>query len=105
MPDVGVPELLIIAVIVLLLFGPSKAADLGGSLGKSIREFRKATREDDDSPQPTLAATTQSAVSGTSTSMQAPSADTRCCAECGGLNTTTQKFCSTCGVSTVVPAA
>jgi sec-independent protein translocase protein TatA len=37
MPDLGVPELLIIAVIVLLLFGPGKAADIGGSLGKSIR--------------------------------------------------------------------
>ena len=30
MPDLGVPELLIIAVIVLLLFGPGKAADIGG---------------------------------------------------------------------------
>lgn len=52
MPDLGVPELLIIAVIVLLLFGPGKAADIGGSLGKSIREFRKATREDDEPPAP-----------------------------------------------------
>ena len=51
MPDIGVPELLIIAVIVVLLFGPGKAADLGGSLGKSIREFRRASSADDDAPK------------------------------------------------------
>ena len=42
MPEVGVPELLIIAVIALVIFGPAKVADVGGALGKSIREFRKA---------------------------------------------------------------
>ena len=51
MPDIGVPELLIIAVIVVLLFGPGKAADLGGSLGKSIREFRRASSGADDPPK------------------------------------------------------
>ena len=46
MPEVGVPELLIIAFVVLLLFGPGKAADLGSSLGKGIREFRRETAGD-----------------------------------------------------------
>ena len=110
MPEIGVPELLIIAVIVLLLFGPAKAADLGGSLGKSIREFRKATREDDDSPHPTLAATT--ATTGTAATdaseasrTQARAAGMRFCSECGGQNPTTQKFCASCGVSMAVPTA
>lgn len=110
MPEIGVPELLIIAVIVLLLFGPAKAADLGGSLGKSIREFRKATREDDDSPHPTLAATTgTAATNGTNASeasrTQARAAGMRFCSECGGQNATTQKFCASCGVSMAVPTA
>ena len=107
MPEIGVPELLIIAVIVLLLFGPAKAADLGGSLGKSIREFRKATREDDDSPHPTLAATNGTAATNASEASrtQARAAGMRFCSECGGQNPTTQKFCASCGVSMAVPTA
>ncbi len=41
----GGAELLIILFIVLLLFGARKLPDLAGSMGKSIKEFRKATRE------------------------------------------------------------
>ena len=40
--DVGVPELLIILVILVLVFGGSRVAELGGALGKSVREFRNA---------------------------------------------------------------
>lgn len=45
-PGFGAPELLLIAFIVLLIFGGSKLTDLGSSLGKGIREFRQAVRED-----------------------------------------------------------
>ncbi len=41
--------LLIILAIVLLIFGPGKLGDVGGAVGKSIREFKKSTHEDDDS--------------------------------------------------------
>lgn len=47
-PGFGVPELLIILVIILLVFGASRLTDVGSSLGKGIREFRKAVREDDE---------------------------------------------------------
>jgi len=39
--DLGPTELLIILVIVALLFGPGRIANLGGELGKAIHEFRK----------------------------------------------------------------
>ncbi len=39
--DIGVPELLIILVIVVLLFGVGRVGQVGGELGKAIREFRK----------------------------------------------------------------
>lgn len=42
---IGMQELLIIAVIVGLLFGPRQLPRLGRSLGESIREFRGAGRE------------------------------------------------------------
>ncbi len=38
--DFGVPELLIILVIVILLFGPGRIGKIAGELGKGIRNFR-----------------------------------------------------------------
>jgi sec-independent protein translocase protein TatA len=48
LPSIGVPELIIILVIVLIIFGAGKLADIGGALGKGIKEFRKASREADE---------------------------------------------------------
>ncbi len=42
------PELLIVFLILLLLFGGSKLPSLARGLGLSIKEFKKAAREDDD---------------------------------------------------------
>ncbi len=44
----GVPELLIILLIVIVLFGASRLAGIGGAIGNSVREFRKTVREDDE---------------------------------------------------------
>jgi sec-independent protein translocase protein TatA len=41
---IGVPELLIILVIVLIIFGAGKLPQIGEGLGKGIRNFRKATK-------------------------------------------------------------
>lgn len=46
---IGMPELLIILVVALLVVGPKKLPDLAKSLGKGMREFRKATDEIKDS--------------------------------------------------------
>jgi sec-independent protein translocase protein TatA len=43
----GLPELLVILVIVLIIFGAGKLPELGENLGKGIRNFRKATSEPD----------------------------------------------------------
>lgn len=48
--DIGAPELLVILVILLLIMGPGKLAGLGGSLGRSIREFRQAVQGEDAHP-------------------------------------------------------
>jgi sec-independent protein translocase protein TatA len=45
----GLPEMLLIFGVVVLIFGVGKMADVGGALGRSIREFRKeAAKQDDD---------------------------------------------------------
>ena len=40
--SIGMPELLVIFVIALLVFGPSKLPDVGRSIGEAIRGFKKA---------------------------------------------------------------
>ena len=44
----GGPELLIILVIVILIFGVGRIANIGGELGKGIREFRKGLKPEDE---------------------------------------------------------
>ncbi len=43
--SIGMPELIVIFVIALLVFGPRKLPDLGRSLGRTLAEFRKASNE------------------------------------------------------------
>lgn len=110
MPDIGVPELLIIALIVVLLFGPGKVADIGGSLGKGIREFRRVTREDDDAPGGAAANGSAPPATGTPPALgdagaangavSTPgAARVRFCTECGGQVREGQKFCTSCGTA------
>ena len=51
MPTLGTTELIILLVIVLILFGGSRIGELGGALGRGIREFKTSVR-DDESPLP-----------------------------------------------------
>ena len=43
--SIGMPELIIILVIALIIFGPRKLPEIGRSLGKSIREFKNSSNE------------------------------------------------------------
>jgi len=45
MPNVGLPELLIIFLILLLLFGANRLSGIGSAIGRTIREFRKEVRD------------------------------------------------------------
>ncbi len=58
---IGTPEILIIIVVALLIFGPTKLPELGKTLGKGLREFKKASSDlkeqinplnDGEQPQP-----------------------------------------------------
>ncbi len=65
MPDLGAPELLIIALVILVLFGAKKLPDAARSVGRSMRIFKSEIKgmQDDDQPQ---------AISGTSQAQPAP---------------------------------
>ena len=55
MAGFGWPEILIIAVIVVLIFGVGKVADIGPALGKAISGFRQAVQDEEDTEEETPA--------------------------------------------------
>lgn len=48
MGKIGVFEIAVIVIIIILLFGAKKLPELAQALGKAIREFKKASKEDKD---------------------------------------------------------
>lgn len=48
--DIGLPELIVILVLVMVLFGPGKLPDIGKALGDALRGFKKAMNEKDEKP-------------------------------------------------------
>ena len=52
MGSLGLPELIIIGVIALLIFGPKKLPDLGAGLGKAIKDFKTAMNEINEPAKP-----------------------------------------------------
>lgn len=51
--NIGIPGLILVLVIALIVFGPSKLPELGRAVGSTLREFKKSTRDlvSDDEPE------------------------------------------------------
>jgi sec-independent protein translocase protein TatA len=115
----GAPELLIILVVVLLVFGASRVGDLGGSLGKGIREFRRNIKDDDDvaaaapaapaaaapAPAAPLASTTATPTATLNGSGQPEVISAIRCPNCGTLNSVGSRHCNQCGASIAAPVS
>lgn len=52
---IGIPELLIIMVIILIIFGAGKLPEIGAGMGKAIRNFKDATSEIENKDTETVA--------------------------------------------------
>jgi len=55
MPSLGFPELVLILVIALIVFGPGKLPSVGAAIGRALSEFKKASRDiikDENKPDP-----------------------------------------------------
>ena len=48
MGRIGIPELLIILAIIILIFGANRLPEIGRGIGKGIRNFKEATKEDSE---------------------------------------------------------
>ena len=111
----GPLELGVILVIVVLIFGVGRLPEVGGAVGKGIREFRKATKDDetavgitatsvsdvtaDVTPSNMHSTTTTSHDTVTTATPPMPNGatDSLFCGECGARNQRTSKFCAECG--------
>ena len=87
-------ELGIVLVIVILLFGVGRLPEVGSAVGKGIREFRHATKDDEAKASENVALSLGPAESG---SAAPPAADTMFCGECGSRIARSAKFCPSCG--------
>jgi sec-independent protein translocase protein TatA len=85
-------EIFIILVILVVIFGAGRLSQVGGAMGKSVREFRGAAREE---PAPAPAPPPPPVVT-------APPVE---CPECRAVNPATNRFCSACGATMVVAQA
>ena len=50
----GMPELLVVLVIIVIVFGVGKLPDLGSGLGKGIKNFKEATKDEDEKDKETI---------------------------------------------------
>lgn len=92
--NLGAPELILIVAIALIVFGPGKLPEIGGAIGKSLREFRRASSELTEELSRESRALKQSA------SLQSASLEsTPTCPKCGAKLERDAKFCGQCGTS------
>lgn len=85
--DLGPLEILVILAVVMMIFGVGKLPEIGGALGKGIREFRSASRADDSPPK----------IDETKSEPATPLATDAVCPGCGAAIAATLRFCTACG--------
>lgn len=88
-------HLIIIAVVALIIFGPSRLPELGRSVGKTIKEFQSATREATQGLTPEIAKSESPVVSSAAPIVQANAT----CKSCDKPIAVGAKFCAECGAA------
>jgi sec-independent protein translocase protein TatA len=82
MPALGPTALILVLAILVLIFGASRLAEVGGALGRSVRECRRATDEDH-----------------AATSASGPPSAPPACRRCGVVLHSGARFCGSCGTA------
>jgi len=100
----GPLELVIILVILVMIFGASRLTDIGGSLGKGIKEFRKNVKDEGEEDGSVVS----TAGDAPEASVAAPALETVAavkCPSCGALNGVEAKHCNQCGTAMGAPVS
>ena len=85
--NLGGPELVLVLVVVLIVFGAGKLPTVFGQLGKGVRTFREEAQNDDPK---SVSTTTTATAAG------------KYCSSCGKPNAEGAKFCASCGTPLAV---
>ena len=93
----GVPELVIILVVVLVIFGPKNLPKIGSALGKTVKNVREGMDEDEKSAKKSASDDDAVEVVADEDDADADVEDTQFCSECGAKNPAGAAFCSKCG--------
>jgi sec-independent protein translocase protein TatA len=96
-------ELVIILLVLVMLFGATRLADIGGSLGKGIKEFRKNVKEEDKEEEPVASAASAPPPSASNGAVESVAAVK--CPSCGSLNPMGARHCNQCGASIAAPVS
>ncbi len=97
-------HLLVILVVALLIFGPSRLPEIGRAMGKTIREFQSATKEatqglSDELSQKPVTSTAPSAAPATTAEAKKEEPAQVACKNCGKSIQADVKFCPNCGAA------
>jgi sec-independent protein translocase protein TatA len=112
----GPLELVVILLVLVMIFGATRLADLGGSLGKGIREFKRNVKDDEEEaaaaapPVPVATATAAPPVvvpptNGAEASNGSETVAAVKCPNCGSLNALGSKHCNQCGSAITAPVS
>jgi sec-independent protein translocase protein TatA len=95
-------HVIVILVIVLVIFGPGKLPQLGKAMGETMKDFKKAVSDGDESkPEEPVAA----APVAPAAVVAAPAQAMRDCATCHKPVPVNDRFCGACGAAQPVPVA
>jgi sec-independent protein translocase protein TatA len=98
MPTLGPWELIVILLIVVVIFGAGRLSEVGGAVGKSIREFRKATTDEAHAKETAAVAAPPAPAAPLASAPVAPAVIVENkCPSCATVNPTGQVFCGQCG--------
>jgi sec-independent protein translocase protein TatA len=85
---------MLVLIIVVVIFGAGRLSQIGGAVGKSVREFRTAVHDESSSTAPVAPA-----------AIAAPAEPQVACPSCEALNAAGQKFCGKCGARMTSPVS
>ncbi|MBP3892733.1 MAG: twin-arginine translocase TatA/TatE family subunit [Atopobiaceae bacterium] len=94
------PELIIILIVALLIFGPKNLPKLGKSLGQTVKNVREGMEGDEDEPKKVEEAAAEPAPAPEATVAPVEDVveeDVVFCSKCGAKNAADAAFCSKCG--------